>query len=670
MEESAESLISKIREGVYSDKEVYAFAQSHSNDYDKSKEILECGFSRAFMTREADNGKTCDDYLARLIGLSINSGVDPKDYLERVTNANTQKMMIVRGFHAYKQFNYDLAYKLFSDARYKRGLDLCNVALKRRKRLMEGGDKFLSAFVDSSTWPRYRKERGTSKSHESPCLLEDVQSKDIQYRIGTSTTYAREDSVDVILENIKYDDSFIMKLKDIRDKIPYTAEIDYTIGKIYHRMGDLDKAAEHYYESIISDPAYLPAVYNYCRLKNIEVNNTHGISLLEDHNAMVRYKAGCMKISLEKCKTAKRFILMNTDKEYLKKEVENELRNPESTFKRTLLLNNAGVLLKKGEYLQEAIGTETDQIKIKYMKYNLGVMKEDTGLLRSLDLKEADKHVEYLEYQREKKRCRDPEIETWCRMQEEDGREEALGIIEKMNLKNNIFLECCEAYCHYKRITESCDIRDISNRDINRDISNGSAFSEDVLESVYALCRNNSFYCLNILAVLYSIAGYYSKAEKIQRQLERDTETDEFSNYRRELLWNMVHTQVLSGNAEGAVGYLLKLENPGMGLLREMLLKAESIELVDKVIQKNKTEENTLTEKNIIEENIKTENILKEIKVQILLKTNLTDAEKYAKEEGIYEKMKEKFEEEKTQEKRRELYARELEENRKRYKSE
>lgn len=538
-EECLETIVSEFeKEGGDPMKAIAAGVQQGSW-FEGARRLFETGYRLS-----KEHVSSCsihkDDALGYLIGLHVMHGEDPTELFLRVSDENNSLILIARGFYFFKEKEYREALRFFTRARYVRGQGLVYLAQRNRAKALEIDDPLVRGLCDSRKWGRSC----------SGCVDPDVFKHcdpDVQFRVGISERYAHENSLDVLLSRVEVSKEYIEKLKNAREDEVYTAEIDYVIGKVYHEMGNLGTARKFYHRAITGDREYLPAAFNYSRLCRCEVQRSRGYGVIEDYNAMVLWSKGKESPNVEKCsERIRRWIRMNETVDGMRDELERGELNSE--FEAGKVLNNLGVIRKNKELLIQGIAEENEECSIRYMKYNLGILSRDAGMLRELEMDEADAYADFYEYVNTGQKMRNTVRQAYMKLVAQKDIEECQHVLE--NSENELFRDCCLAYSYY--------LLD----------------SEDAIPKVVELCQNNSFYCLNILGVLYGKYGHYEEALCIFNQLEADLRTGKFDEFRDSLYSNISNVYYLMEEYQTCFLYLKKLNHVdkaiGMGVVEHL----------------------------------------------------------------------------------------------------
>ncbi|ORD94162.1 hypothetical protein ECANGB1_1056 [Enterospora canceri] len=624
------TFVQNIEKKKYDPREVFAYSTAHSGNFDDCWLVLDTFLK----TVPESNELLRDEILAYQIALYINNKRDPTDLLANIKNGHLPKILVVKGFYCYNKGIYEQAYKLFQEAKYRKGMEMCYVYTNKKK-VIEGKNELFKVFVDPARWGGLTID----EIRNSDSLKYIAGDNNILYRMKLSSKYDDAKNVNVLLNNIKVDLDYVEKLKDTRDKLKYTAEVDYLIGMIYHKMGTIDKAIEYYEDSIKCDASYMPAVYNLCRIKHRIAAETLGYVEVEDFNAITKYHDGAKDIDLSKCSDRIRRILsMNMSKKTMMSDLERN--SDELKLNEAIVLNNLGVFNNNPNKIREAIEIEKNESRRRHFTYNLGLLTGDSSKMRESGLPEGEINAEYAEFKKTGKEMTDSIYRSYLNETEI----EFDGDQETEEFQNGI-----NGYFIYKKLVKSID----QNSEI-------AATPEQfrLLNNLYDLAaKTSSFYVLNMLAVVYVKLGYFDKADLIFRQLENDLKTGKFDQFKDALFTNMGNMHVMNGDYNRAAQYYTKKSAIDESELDEIADKITDIKIVEKVIGKSSGFD-------------KLSKQVKVTKTRMLLEQDVEKAEEYAKKEDIQSLVQNDINRQKEKEKTKQLQIRQLREQRKRFKGE
>lgn len=642
-------IIHSIENNVCDPKEILKWAAMNIHNYKDVTIVLQL-----LIDKDCYNKDILYSYM---IGLNITHGKEYLSYFEKLSNTKNNYVLVAKGYHMYKEREYTTALKLFTEAKYKRGIALIYTALKdKKKALMHAGkDDVLRLYVNSTTW----KNSNLLNMHK------EKLSKYVLNRIQNNSVSGNSETVDGILQEKTQDSKYIEKLKDIRDKLSYTSELDYFIGKLYHKKQELEKAVEFYYEAYKADKTYLPAIFNICRIKGREVKDVHdAYTAIDDYNAFLEIlNDKTTKINTNNCSdNVRKYIFMNKNKFNALDEYKEALKA--EFFSKPEILNNMGVITKDESVLQDARAQVPEEYK-KYVDYNICLVKKDFEKMKGLEIKQAQEHYNWFA----KTESINKTLKICAKLEENDFIEAKTlldEIAKKKNDKNSLFEDSLLAlyYLH-----------------------------KDNTKAIHEICKkNNSFYSLNILAVAYvkefqrkngrelsdifspldvikktfvKGKGYLHKALEIYKQLLGDIKNSCFVEFAEEINENMGNVCYLLGDCIGALSYYVAQNN------HDCILRNSTLILT--CIRNNIKHSSTIKYVNrLLEYDLDAfdSREMKKYKTLILLEENKADAEEYAKKEGVFTDLKKDFDAKNEKDNRKRLQKEDIEFERKRKKLE
>lgn len=560
------------------------------DNYERAIRLLHMALTNALNDKEENK-----EPLILLCAIYEDRNTDTSNLLKKLKNSEDPRVSILKGFHYYKAEAYDDAKFEFSKINYTKGINLCNLKLREIEEVEAANDTILCSFIDSKKW----KEVDVSK----------VCSQDYLYRIGKSETYEDEKSIDVILANLKFTEdelNVLLSLKNDNSEI-YTAEIDYSIGKIYHLRGEYDNAAYYYKESLNADSNYLPSYLNLSKINDTPVditklNTKDHYAAIFDHNALIALKKFNFNFDYSKCSSEIKSIFKVVDaceKVCIKGiELLEEYLNSD-VFDRTSLENNLGVLYSKKfdefnavRMFTDALNSNRDPKKENYLKYNLYLIEKDWDKMKTLELEEAKYQIAF-----NNNKCGGfPMLEAYSLMDTE--RSKSLAYFTN---SNDLFSSLCLSHLMIQegRLDDSIDI---------------------------CMKHSKSYFAINNLAISNAKKGFVDNAIRLLLQVKRTLLINNHP-FIGSLYVNLGNCYYMNNEYDEAINYYLKT-NTMSDYVDRMLIsicyKTKYIEYVERCIDRIPD--------------------LKKYKIEILLTSKkFQEARDFAKSESLYDEMIDSF---------------------------
>lgn len=368
------------------------------------------------LNKSDGNKKEIDDIKIYMLGLKAQHNMAKETDFYELNMVEDNKFDLLKGFYFYSKQEYNKAYAAFSKIPYLFGMNLSRLGMNEFIECIENDDNRLRCYSSSRYWEEYK--------------IGSDDSKDFLYRINKSDSYDNEDNIDVILTNIENElryecaterlEEILRVLLDLKNTYTKSSEILYLVGKIYHIMDNFDNAKECYIEALKYDENFLPAKYNLSKITGEVLIENSDYTEVNDIMALLSIKNKDYGVDLSKCsdfirkvckilikdekgdksvvfdyqriidKTYFANILDGSDKKYEDLIIK---KGNELVFEIEAVYNNLAILLdtdkkRACELLEYALSIGSAEYE-DFLKYNLGLIGKNKGILESLDLKQA-----------------------------------------------------------------------------------------------------------------------------------------------------------------------------------------------------------------------------------------------------------------------------------------
>ncbi|KAL6120988.1 hypothetical protein NUSPORA_02174 [Nucleospora cyclopteri] len=645
MSTTTQDLLNKLKTNEYPASYIIKCALKLRTNPDAAESLLKIALNKL-----KQEGRNENEAYIFLTALHLNKRTNITEFLKKLENSSDLRVSILRGYNFYLQKSYEDALHEFSKAGYKKGADLCAVALRDKKRIYESGNEVLISCIDSKKWRERNNLQSVNKNYlyrlgitdefdNKECLdvkLRDLEKSNKVINGEITDEFDNKECLDVKLRDLEKSNKvingeLINSLKKEAEKVSYKAEISYILGKIYHKKGQLEKAGEFYSKSLREDSEFLPSLYNLCRLNRKKVLPTGNYEELEDYNALIDIIKGRTNFNIDGCsREMRRNLLIAGGSRKSLKEMEMEVENKKSIFSKAILLNNIGVLKREASYFERALKEESDELRKNYIKYNLGIEKKDIQLLKESNIPESSENISLINYEKNKELPTN-QLLAGCLLAENGEEEKSVKLLEG-----------------------------ISGENLIRDSFLSAIYSKrGEIEKVVS-AASQSFYCMNSLAVSFAEQGSYRKSLLIYKQLENDLVTDKFDEFREQLYCNIGNVYVLSGNYQKAVSYYSRSNMMSDEILEYLGKEVRDIKLLEKIIVIYKEKHG-----NAIDKLLK---FFYKLKIMKLAEISLKQARMFAEEVNMQQEVKKELFEREEEERQRREKIKEIEELRKRRK--
>ncbi|AFM98489.1 hypothetical protein EHEL_061180 [Encephalitozoon hellem ATCC 50504] len=373
--------------------------------------------------------------LLLLLACRLQAGMDGIDVVQRMEFYESPMLDILKGFVSLKKKSYDSALFLFGKARFALGIQICNYYLGNIGEAKKFDSKVLRGYC------LLKEARDNEELGEIERLFRDANKKDLLFGLGLGDEYEDEGNIDVKMRLVGelVDREEFPRAHEMMETMPNNAEILYLRGKIEHKKRDFEAAKKYYMESLGCDRNFIKSEYNLQRIVQDKMGNgSYRCSEFSDFKAYLDLKNKSTDMNLEGCsedfrnavlavlgENTKRvdtlvrrymrlignpwienFVVMNNIGyslcRYLRPFEEYEERQEGND---RFLIGSIGIdrednkCLVDGEmiedrvkeaekYLRRALDECPDEYK-EVIRYNLGYVTEDRGLLAELSLEES-----------------------------------------------------------------------------------------------------------------------------------------------------------------------------------------------------------------------------------------------------------------------------------------
>lgn len=424
-EEKFDEMKKKIIEStIITPREITEIAYLYRKEFVKAKEIYEIALNKV----DVENSKQINDIKIYILGLKTQHGVAKESDFYEMSMVEDKRLDLLKGFYLYNKREYGKAYLLFSKIDYRMGMCLTSAESQNSGIYEEINEAKIACYSNSRLWKEYKKKD---------------ENIDFLYRIGQSERYENENNIDVILRRIEDElkegcgndrlEEHIQSLVNLKNTYNNSTEILYLLGKINHIRENYEIAKEYYMQVLAIDGDYMPAVLNLCKI-NGEMNLKNSkYTAINDAIALISIKNKKYDVNINECSDCVRkicrlvikdiknetsiindyeqLILGNYFKNiqdgsekqiingWISKDLYEGAEIGEILFEKEAIYNNLAILekdkKKSCDLLVNALSFGSEEYE-DYLKYNLGVLKEDIELLRSLHMKEAKLQISLL----------------------------------------------------------------------------------------------------------------------------------------------------------------------------------------------------------------------------------------------------------------------------------
>lgn len=373
--------------------------------------------------------------LLLLLACKLQAGMDGIDVVQRMGLFESCVFDILKGFASLRKKSYDGALFLFGKARFSLGIQICNYYLGSLEEAKRFDDKVLKGYC------LLREAKSNEDLEDVGRLFRNAGKKDLLFGLGLGDEYEDKENIDVKMRLVGelVDREEFSRAQEIMETMPKSAEVLYLRGKIEHKKGDLENAKKYYMESLGYDRSFFKSEYNLQRIVQDKIGGGDYLcSEFCDFKAYLNLKNETTDMNLDGCSEDFRNVILaiigegtrRTDtliRRYMKlignpwienfvvmnnigyslcrhvrpfEEYEEKLEGSDRFLTGSIGIDreDRGCLIdgkmiedrrKEAEkYLRRALDECPDEYK-EVIRYNLGYVMEDRGLLMELSLEEA-----------------------------------------------------------------------------------------------------------------------------------------------------------------------------------------------------------------------------------------------------------------------------------------
>jgi tetratricopeptide (TPR) repeat protein len=488
------------------------------------------------------------------LGLFLHHNKDPHELFENLKFIQDKRIDFLKAFYFYNRGEIEDALFLFNKISYKFGIELCYIKLNKKEELLKSSDIRMKCYGSSKEW-LILKER-IAKSNEDKQYVESL-NKNFLFRIGLSNEYLDPENLDVQLSILSANLNKL-NMEEIENKLSefvaqniQNSEIFYLLGKIHHLKNNTFEASKFYNLSLDKEKGYVPAEYNLKRIQGTLMAAAY--PSVADYNALVNIKNSNFDIDLNLCSEQIRKVCLLIIHARNRQDFSSQIKGLEHLFDREVIANNMAIICKDKENAIKILEESVIDCNKKYeeaLKYNLGIIKEDTSILNELFFPESMLNVHYLEYKHSNGSVLNLESPIRGYL------EKNIGILrEKKTLISDLFVASI-------------------------------LIEHDKIEEAIEIYKNNSgsFYSINGLGVCYALMGNITCAIKMFRQVQHEC---------ADALINLANCYVLKSNIKEAAECLLQyikgnsITMQADNMLRTICYLEKDLKLINKCILKN-----------------------------------------------------------------------------------
>ncbi|KMV66018.1 hypothetical protein M970_061180 [Encephalitozoon cuniculi EcunIII-L] len=379
---------------------------------------------------EGDDGGDHSTLLL-LLACKLQAGLDGIDVVQRMGLLESPILDTLKGFVSLRKKSYDGALFLFGKARFSLGVQICNYYLGNISEAKKSDNGVLRGYC------LLKDARRSDALSEVAKLFREADKKDLLFGLGLGEEYENGENPDVKMrvasELVEKED--YPRACEVMEGMEKSAEMLYLKGKMEHKRGNLEEAKKYYMESLGCDRDFFKSEYNLQRIVQDKMRDVdYRCSEFCDFKVYLQLKNKMKDVSLEGCSSEFRDLvsvvvgegLRRTDglmRKYMRLVgnpwIENfvvmnnigyslcrHMRPFEKVEERAegsdrFLIGSIGIdrehqdssdgidKVEEGKkYLVRALSECPEEYK-EVIKYNLGYVTEDRGLLMELSLKEA-----------------------------------------------------------------------------------------------------------------------------------------------------------------------------------------------------------------------------------------------------------------------------------------
>lgn len=601
--------------------------------------LLRSNYEQSLSLIELCERKHSDDYNTKIhrLALMLNHNKDIRNMMDMTDTMEDKRMEFIRGVFFLNNNQIEDAENIFTRLNYRKGMEMCSIL--KNKEIGNSLDPVIQCYQNSKNW----KE----------CNIENISNEDFLYIIGRGGAPLDTENVDVQLRNIidNIDDSSnsnnnMKILLNIINKGYSSPYIFYLIGKLHHILNNKEEAIQWYEKALKTDPRYLPAEFNLCKIKNKALDTVCKNTTVNDYDAIVSLKNLQFEINLNNCSDdiRKKVWTVLQARKLKITDFDGYFDILKGWISPMILENNKAVILyyntgNKEESMKILEGMEEDG---EYLKYNLGVLKEDLQLLKECYMEEAQKHVAYIEKREE---GLDRRLQLYNNNINNNEMVEE-GVFENI-IKGNSILNTIMTTHPIKihdsvKIHNPVKIHDSINLHNPINLTPEESKSLEMAEKFF-LASSNSKYSVNGLGICAVYRNNLRSAIKLFSQIEE---------YR-----NMLYCYLMMKDYQKAMNTLMKMKKIdekdkaiAMILLNKELRLSDFLKFVDFLILQDENEDfkkikarrlleigdfNSVIEMNIEDEEIKRK-IEKLREKENQRKRKIVELEEYRKKRGNY----------------------------------
>lgn len=523
--------------------------------------------------------------LALMLNHKKDNKDDVKNMLDQPDLIGDKRAEFIKGIYFLNNNQIEDAETVFTKLNYRKGIEMCSVMKNRESG--KSSDPIIQCYQSSKNWKDCNVENvknGTflyligRKSDNDSVVSNNVDDSNIDVMIKKITESIKESTNKSTDKGIKNNDNALDEslnsLLDIFHRGYSSPYIFYLIGKIYHLLDQTENAIQWYEKTLKLDPKYLPAEFNLCKIQNKVLNTTVKNTEVNDFNAIVSLKNLKFEINLNYCSDDVRkkvwCILQSRKLIDVDLRILEDFRMLEDWIDPVILGNNRAVILHQNNRTSEAIkvleSINTGDDAGEYLKYNLGVLKQDLQLLKECYVPEAQKHIAYIEKDVERM---DPNLQLYLKTLcfNKDFIDEIAG--------NSVYLNVLKGSVLLNHYINSQDINNSTN-DLTNDVDNS------LLEKAEKCFMNspNSKYSINGLGICAVYRNNVKSAIKLFSQI---------SEFR-----NLMYCYLINKDYQMAMKMFTKLDHLdendlkiGLFLVQQPLAFADFLKFIDFLISQN-----------------------------------------------------------------------------------
>lgn len=551
----------------------------YRGSYENARRILDLAKRKAASNPSCTEG-VLNDIKINLLGLEVHHNKAMELDFYDLNNIQDKRIDLLKGFYLYKKKDYDDAYFSFSKISYRFGMELCQFVMQEKISAVPGDDQRIRCYADPKEWDAFENNDPNT-------------NMDFLFRIGKAERYENENNIDVRLALIENaidtgspdTDGILEQLEALHNDFLESAEICYLIGKVHHIKKQYETAREYYEMALQKDPEYLPAGFNLKKIDGKQITTETRHPCMNDYKALICMRNNTYDFNFNGCSDQIRklcFLIIKVRdcdpsaigdlREYL-----SPGQKEANLFDREVLYNNMALLHGGGAVALEMLESALADCGSKYedyIRYNIGVMTKNAGVLGGLALPEAGLHVALLGSNTE---TGNADLQRYILMK--DNKEKA----------RDAFKEEIANYPNRKH-PKTCYVGDsylfslICLGSIYIDEYLDDKTAKEPIDSAVKTYQKNlkSFYCVNGLAICYALQDKVDLALRLLEQI-----SDEYNN----AYYNMAACYVLKREYPAALECLHRLREEGRddgvhGLVASLCGILGDVQAVDKCIER------------------------------------------------------------------------------------